>query len=270
MLNTKILESSIPLRPNRSAARQSAASKRSIVAGYCDRRALHLADLAHWSYDDAATIAEQCEKFGYSEFHFFDQGATQAVLVGNEQDLVLTFRGTELTSLQDWITNSECSQTKASGGRVHAGFWQDWQMVWAQVETQLQESRQKSQRFWLTGHSLGGALAMVAAVQLQLMGHKIDGIYSFGAPRLGDRDFALHFNRRLYAQTFRLVNHKDIVPHLPPLDLGYVHVGQLIYFNESGDRVPYPGQDEDDFALTQSFTDHDILAYKDCVRSNPA
>jgi triacylglycerol lipase len=248
-----------PLRP---------APARSAAAGYCDRTATQLAELAHIAYYKPDDIAQHTHNMGFAKFYFFDKGNTQAFLIGNDATIILAFRGSEPKSLGDWLSDSDCNRVKACGGRVHEGFWRDWQSIWAEVETTLQQFRDRQQQFLLTGHSLGGALAMLAGIHLQMCSYAVDGIYTFGTPRVGDRNFALQFNRRLYRHTFRLVNHKDVVPHLPPRELGYAHAGQLIYFNQQGELCPYPGQDEDDFALTELFVDHDMAAYKRCIQAN--
>ncbi len=261
---------------SQSVSSQSAQPHAFQTVGYCDRTAGQLAELAHLAYEPPSKIAQLVRPLGFTKFIFFSQSNTQAFLVGNATDIILAFRGSEPLSLGDWLSDADCQRVKACGGRVHAGFWQDWQSIWAEVETQLSQFRagvgaaggQCRRRFWLTGHSLGGSLATLAGIQLQMCGYGVDGIYTFGTPRVGDRSFALQFNRRLYRHTFRLVNHKDVVPHLPPLALGYAHVGQLIYFDREGQRQPYPGQDDDNIALTESVIDHDMAAYRRCIQTS--
>jgi triacylglycerol lipase len=267
---------SAKLASTKSASTKSSQPHAFQTVGYCDRTAGQLAELAHLAYDSPDQIALQVRQLGFAKFIFFSQGNTQAFLAGNATDIILAFRGSEPLSLGDWLSDADCQRMKACGGRVHAGFWQDWQSIWATVETQLSQiygsgsggaaGGQRDRRFWLTGHSLGGALATLAGIQLQMCGYGVNGIYTFGTPRVGDRSFALQFNRRLYQHTFRLVNHKDVVPHLPPLGLGYAHVGQLIYFDRDGQRQPYPGKDDDNVALTESLIDHDMAAYRRCIQ----
>ena len=67
-------------------------------------------------------------------------------------------------------------------------------------------------RFFLTGHSLGGALAQLCDLMLQILfGHKSQVyIYVFGSPRVGDREFALFLNSRV-PNTYRIVYKGDTV-----------------------------------------------------------
>jgi triacylglycerol lipase len=232
---------------------------------YDDRTAHELATIAAMSYQDAATVVQKMHDRGFDQFHFFDRGETQAYLVGNAEKLVLIFRGTEPQNVQDWITNGQVAKVRAAGGRVHSGFWQGAQAVWSDVESEVQRMRQAFATpppLFLTGHSLGGALAILAAAQLQLCGHQVDGVYTFGCPRIGDRQFAMQYNRRLYNCTFRLVNHRDIVTQLPPAEMAYTHVGQLIYFDAQGVRQISPFPNDNEFGWAESFYDHDLQAYQ--------
>jgi triacylglycerol lipase len=238
------------------------------TVGYGDRMALTLAHAAHLVYQAPPEVAAKCQEWGLSRFYCFDRGNTQAFLMGNDHVAFLVFRGTEPQSLLDWLTNGKLSMVPACSGRVHAGFLESLQEIWADIKTQLPYFRTHQQYLFLTGHSLGGSLATLASFQLQKMGENVDGLYSFGSPRVGDSDFAMAFNRMLRVRTFRLVNHQDIVPRLPPRKLGYTHVGQLIYFNQQGQRQRGLGEhliDQEDGSLPDLIIDHDMTAYIRCL-----
>ena len=83
-------------------------------------------------------------------------------------------------------------------------------------------NRRPTQRIWLTGHSLGGALATLAAAHLGP--ETIQGLYTFGCPRVGDAPFASVLPAQSYV---RFVHRDDWVPTVPPGILGYVHAGAL-------------------------------------------
>jgi hypothetical protein len=71
-------------------------------------------------------------------------------------------------------------------------------------------------RVFVTGHSLGGALAVLAASVLLSEGRQqIAAVYTYGQPRVGDPEFSAAFDAKLGALTFRYVNDLDIVPHVP-------------------------------------------------------
>jgi predicted lipase len=120
-------------------------------------------------------------------------------------------------------------------GQVHKGFWKALQAVWVDLCTVLAQVRDRQQPIYITGHSLGGALAILAAAQLVQAGHPVQGVYTYGAPRVGNRKFRQQFNQHLQDRTFRLVNDEDIVPCLPAPSLGYVHTGQVFHFSATGE-----------------------------------
>jgi hypothetical protein len=74
---------------------------------------------------------------------------------------------------------------------------------------------------WITGHSLGGALAMVTAAFLANVPNPgVAGVFTYGQPRVGDPQFRVRYESSLGRVTFRCVNDRDLVPHLPPRELG--------------------------------------------------
>lgn len=115
------------------------------------------------------------------------------------------------------------------GGKVHSGFKIALNQVWNDLEKYLRTIRSKSsskQNVWFTGHSLGAALAILAADRYG----DVQGVYTYGSPRVGDNQFALDY----FANTYRIVNNNDLVTMIPPPILGYRHVGALKYIDRKG------------------------------------
>jgi pimeloyl-ACP methyl ester carboxylesterase len=124
---------------------------------------------------------------------------------------VLSFRGSDPVTLPTWVTDAvvrlvECGEYEV---RVHQGFSAVLRHTWAKVESLLDEARDKP--LFLTGHSMGGALAVLTACRLAKMGRPPTAVYTFGAPRVGDRVFC----SRYVLPTYRVVNRLDLVPELP-------------------------------------------------------
>jgi hypothetical protein len=116
----------------------------------------------------------------------------------------------------------------------------------------------------LTGHSLGAALAILAAWRLKQLGYQIAPLYLFGCPKVGGLVFQDAFDK-VFPEVYRFVNHNDVVPHLPPKPAPYEHVGQLCYFDQAGQAHESYQSDWSAFKLT--WDDHHIPNYVRCVEN---
>jgi triacylglycerol lipase len=196
---------------------------------------------AWWCSEISRTIYRRSDrqewfaKVGLREVQFFDKRSTQAALLvaadAAAPHAVLVFRGTN--NLRDWYTNLRVApQSWPAGGSVHAGFAAALQKVWPQVCDNLASL---SLPTFVTGHSLGGALATLAATRVEFA-----AAYTFGAPRVGDAAFW----RTLRCPVHRVVHDRDIVPTLPPSSLGYQQGGNLHQIAEHGHVLRNPSHEE--------------------------
>lgn len=184
------------------------------------------------AYDDDYKILRETGSWGLCDIMLFNARDTQSYLAGNDDMLILAFRGTE--SLRDWMTDADIDLVGGPGGRVHEGFSVALNYVWRDIWKYLRECR-KGRALWITGHSLGAALATLATARLRLeKDEPVNGLYTFGSPRVGDREFARNFNADFEAGAFRYVNNNDIVTRVPFRALRYSHVGTFRYFDEYG------------------------------------
>jgi hypothetical protein len=106
-----------------------------------------------------------------------------------------------------------------TGGRVHAGFSTAFAEISERFDSILQ-ARVPRQKLWLTGHSLGGGLATLAAAHVG--SQHVQGLYTYGAPRAGDTEFAAALPCKSH---YRFVHGADWVPVVPPELIGYRHGG---------------------------------------------
>ncbi|UCH40848.1 MAG: lipase family protein, partial [Gammaproteobacteria bacterium] len=137
---------------------------------------------------------------------------TQAILVGNDERLILAFRGTETDSFRDIKTDAKAVSVADATGRAHKGFIEAYEEVAGEIEKFLSSSKSCAGRpLYLTGHSLGGALATIAARKIQ-HGGGIAACFTFGSPRVGDENWLDGMKTPLY----RIVNAADAVTMLPP------------------------------------------------------
>ena len=125
---------------------------------------------------------------------------------------VLAFRGTQ--QVKDWMTNLDAATTPVSSsdgatlGHVHKGFNGAFLSVRARIDELLEGDEDLP--LFITGHSLGGALATLATWYFP--GDRLAACYTFGAPRVGDTGLMDRFRTPIY----RIVNGIDPVPFVPP------------------------------------------------------
>ena len=146
---------------------------------------------------------------------------------------VLTFAGTDPVSLADWIVDFSLHMN-ADG--VHEGFETGVNAVWQTISTTLGAGGPAAtDKLFITGHSLGGALAAVAALRLAkdrvVDLDRILGVYTFGMPRAGGDIFAQDYRAiaggGLADRTYRMIDGADIVPQVPPPEAPFAfrHIG---------------------------------------------
>lgn len=175
---------------------------------------------------------------------------TQVAILENEatKNSYIVFRGSNAD--RDWLTNLDFAQWSAvtdavlkekeldypeaygksnTGVKLHRGFIKAYLAIRSDIHTIVQGS--SATRWIITGHSLGGALAKLCAVDLQynFSDQTSTEVYTFGAPRIGNQAFAASYNRRV-PKTYRFVNGNDIVCALPRRWQRYRHVNQRIRF----------------------------------------
>ena len=163
--------------------------------------------------DERKTLERDLSYLGsYRIVETFDREGTQAILVKNEKHLVLAFRGTEATSIKD-IKADIKAVTKAceTGGKIHSGFDEAYKQVALDIENELGREECANTPLFITGHSLGGALATIAAKKITHRGGNA-ACYTFGSPRVGDEVWISNIKTPLY----RVVNAADCVTVLPP------------------------------------------------------
>ncbi len=204
------------------------------AGSYEPQNALWLGKAAALAYENEISVSQALQDFKVTQIAN-PTTDTQGYVAGNSEMVVVSLRGTEPNKLVDWLTDLDAILTSGPVGEVHRGFYDALMSIWADLVSTLQSTRQHKQPIWFTGHSLGAALANLAAAKLlkDEMVESIKGLYTFGQPRTGTRTFADWFDGEMKPQTYRFVNHHDIVPHvpLPPL---YMHSGNLIHFDSKG------------------------------------
>nr|DAD19233.1 TPA_asm: hypothetical protein HUJ06_020696 [Nelumbo nucifera] len=175
--------------------------------------------------------------------------------------IVVAFRGTEIFNAADWLTDLDISWASIPGiGKVHQGFMKalglhqaetngvgsrkhaeagNKSLAYYTIREKLKRLLKRNQavKILVTGHSLGGALAILFVAKLvhekeEAILNKLLRVYTFGQPRVGDETFRSSMARRLKGKYVRVVYRYDIVPRLPfgsPVT-PFAHFGKCIYY----------------------------------------
>ncbi len=202
-------------------------------AAYSDRTAWVMASMAQLVYDRfeekgtaRSILIEKLKGGGFElvgEFNDPDTD-TQAFLVSNGEYAVLAFRGTEVTKTTDIKTDARAFKASVFEGRVHKGFADAYKSIEIQVLKGLKTIGDLP--LYITGHSLGAALATIATQYLERdpkLRDQIAACYTFGSPRVGNKEYDRDFKSAIY----RVVNTTDIVTVVPLLVMGYIHIGDM-------------------------------------------
>lgn len=233
-----------------------------LVNAYDPQKAYVLSVVSGWAYSDGQTLADKVQYYG------FEDGAhVQQLSVVNEAMLVvacaylirsqdgragiLVFRGTEPDNAMNWLGNADTEAVDFYGrGLVYQGFYSNVEALWSYVEAALRqaaEGRAPSddgaseggpqlaplEHLYITGHSLGGAMAVLAAAKIffddayAAWRPLIRGVYTFGQPLVGDTRFArscADLEPLVYRHEYR----HDVIPVLPPSSVAhaFAHIGQ--------------------------------------------
>ena len=177
----------------------------------------------------------------FSSVSAVEAGNTEAALIAHKDYLCMVFRGTD--ELKDWIDNIKISPTEKLFGEFHEGFWNTTEAIWDDLDQKYQEEFEKKKRpLFMTGHSLEGAMATIAAAKLADIDKPFTSVYTFGQPRAMTRETARTLNGECKARLFRFQNNNDIVPRVPPRKMGYGHAGNVLYISEEKKIHKDPGR----------------------------
>jgi triacylglycerol lipase len=179
---------------------------------------------------------------------FSGRMTTQCYVASTDAWIVLAFRGTQVddfwASVVDWSVDARFFPVPDThGDLVHAGFLDAINEVWSDVAGHIAGlQRAKARPLWVTGHSLGAALATIAANRCSDAATPLGlaGLYTFGSPRVGDKNFG----NRITVPVWRVRHDADIVTHVP-LGLVFRHVGVLCFIDGGGHWHPDPGAMEE-------------------------
>ena len=196
------------------------------ATAYSNTNAWWLAEFATLIYETEANIKKKIGKLTDKPVKWLNNKRThtQYFVVELEGFTVVSFRGTELIRpaeildmekinnfLQDSSTLVDIGGAELRGVNVHGGIRNALNSVWDQLHPILNNT---SHPVWFTGHSLGGALAMLAAFKWEEGLDKIGGVYTIGCPAIGGSEFKEKYNNELQDKTFHHIYGEDLITHI--------------------------------------------------------
>lgn len=219
---------------------------------YAPRIAYLTSVISGWAYANGRALAHQLPYYGFAE-----GGSVREFQVVNRALLlvaagyfvrsrdgrvgVLAFRGTVPNDFINWLTDANTIMRPAFGGfgQIHTGFYNNLEPLWSDVADAIEDGlngrggaarSEPLTNLYITGHSLGAAMAVIAAARIFSDGSPtwqrlVRGVYTFGQPAVGDTAFGHHNEQRF--NLYRHVYHQDVVPRMPPRSLGeFSHFGK--------------------------------------------
>jgi triacylglycerol lipase len=278
------------------------------------KNALLLAEMCNAAYGTEAEARAITQQNGFTDFEWIDLPQqledTSAFVTSCDKFAVIAFCGTK--DLKNWMTNLHSTPGRFAWffegapevGDVHAGFAFALRHSWKEITAAMNRvappvatavsdlqglSTTPQRTLWITGHSLGGALAALAGAAFSMLPGNIirpvGGVYTFGQPRIGLHNFCGYYDRLLQLKTFRFINKEDLVPRVPFRGWDYSDLGQMIHFDSNG--LPHRESRqwtnflartfesfEDFFTIATHFSpevgDHSRTGYEQLVRDRQA
>nr|CAG8513948.1 8900_t:CDS:2 [Entrophospora candida] len=156
------------------------------------------------------------------------------------KQLIISYRGTVKSSFRNILTDGSLvlrPYPPAPNAKVHTGFFKAFLESIKDVTEEVTNFMETNPDFKVvvTGHSLGGAIATLTALDLVQNNKKLVSeenlfIFTYGSPRIGNQEFANFVDNQLKLN--RIVNFEDAVPRLPPKFLDYKHSGSEFWISD--------------------------------------
>jgi len=196
-------------------------------AAACPRvNAWWLAEAALATYWPSTDAIPMFRAAGF-ECQFVSADSTDCCVAWQDDFVVVAFRGTQPDQWRDILADVNLVLVPWERGLVHLGFKKAFDVIRPALDPILQ-GLTSNRTLWWCGHSLGAALATLAADH-----YSARGVCTFGSPRVGDLVFANAFNAKFSDRSLRYVNDHDVVTHVP-LPIGYGHVDVRRFIEPDG------------------------------------
>jgi triacylglycerol lipase len=236
------------------------------LVGNCHRMAVY----AQTAYLNSADGVKKFKSLGFTSARLIDIDGAQVYVLSNKNEMVIAFRGTEPTQMSDLAADLNAIPDRGKvGGFVHDGFQTEVDKVWEKLTLAIKK-KPANRPLFITGHSLGAAMATIAASRIS---KEVDCLYTYGSPRVGSKKFVEKIN----VNHFRHVNNNDAVTGVPFAFLGYRHHTVARYINHYGNIRPITRWQRikdklrgrwaaiKNFQFFDGFRDHSMVNYVRCT-----
>lgn len=206
--------------------------------GYSAHNNHLLVGLCELIYEDIETIENQVKVWSMLDNSLKcvieELGSLRFAVLHNDHFIIVIFKGTDPSSIRDWLININSIKEKfeEGEGNIHRGFYRAAQSLKDKISAivkPLQEEG-KDKKIYVTGHSLGGALAVISALICEELA-SFEHVTTIGQPKLGDKDFCKSLTKGLLKDRYyRIRNDGDfitVVPYLWTRHIGYTYIQAL-------------------------------------------
>jgi triacylglycerol lipase len=189
--------------------------------------AVDLVRCAAAAYETPEQMTRSIAQLGFPDHEVMKSGPAKGLVVIHGTEAIIAFEGTNgIDDIGDWFANLDTSRGSITEGAVHGGFLGHYNRVADQVRKALE--KHTVSHVWITGHSLGGAMAVLCAADLERRGTvQVRGVMTFGQPLLLTPACARVVNQKLSGRHLRFINEDDIVPCVAP---GFRGGGSVVQF----------------------------------------
>jgi len=152
-------------------------------------------------------------------------------VLANDEVIIVAYRGS--INVEDWLDNLDIEQVIADVGLVHRGFLRSVDSTWSVIYDMVNHLDPSGKKLFVTGHSLGAAEATITSRRFYDEKMSPMPLFTYGCPRLYNDQAANTYP----LVSYRFVNNRDIVPHVPTsrlLNWHYAHVGVPYWLSDDG------------------------------------